>query len=165
MVNQNLQVALEEMDRCRPVISQLAEYRVHYDVPEDLRQRNRVSFYEGEKTVFQSEIEALAIYYPQASLFVWTWARPSNRPSTSYLSRQLLKYCVENQDLSLQIRSLLTTGRSIIADATQIDICLALAISLIKKPYIYPQFVEENGVQAVYFLVLIDDAPLREWKD
>ena len=65
------------------------------------------------------------------------------------------------------------TGRSIIRDVTQVDINLALAITLIRRPYILPQLFTtpyredqpeaEPSLKIVSYSLLLDDLPLEEW--
>lgn len=173
MANRELHDALESYDRTHPVISALMGMRRELSHPVDSRKRDRMVFYDDQdRPIYETDVETLAFYYPQVGLYAWSWAIPSRRQSTTFLSRQVLQYCLNN-DVSLYTRTILTTGRSIIRDVTQVDINLALAITLIRRPYILPQLFTtpyredqpeaEPSLKIVSYSLLLDDLPLEEW--
>ena len=164
MVNQELRKAIDIFDRQSETVQKyLFDKEVRIKSSDDLRQREKMEFYDAEGNCFYStDIEVLCYYYPQCRLFAWAWAVPSSHSASTFLARQLLQFCLTNSTISLYTRTLLTTSRTIIRDLTQLEINIALAAMLIKQPFILPYRVETHGVTHINMIILLDDEPLRE---
>jgi hypothetical protein len=92
--------------------------------------------------ILETETELLAIYYDKFKIWCWAWSIAGLLNSRNFLSKEILIYALKlGMDMSY-LKSIFTTSRGIINDATQIDINLALCASIIKQPYIYAHKID-----------------------
>lgn len=124
-------------------------------------ERTKFKFIDNDKkTIIDTEVEILAIYYDKLGVWSWSWAQTGIYNSENYLSKEILLYALKLGSDLAYIKSILTTSRGVMTDTTQIDINLAISSSIIKQPYIYPFVYEINNSKLIYYFILLNKPQL-----
>ena len=155
--------ALIDYDTAQPVIKYLLQ-NAYYEgtKPSNELERTRFTFIDKEtnKVILDTEIETLAVYYDKLKVWSWAWSQTGLRNAENYLAKEILIYSLKLESGLSYIKSILTTSRGIIRDATQLDINLAIGSSIIKQPYIYPYYYKMDEGYLVYYIILLNKTDL-----
>jgi hypothetical protein len=101
-------------------------------------EKDKLNFYDKDKKLmFTTEYEHLGIFDTGSHMWTWAWATPFLRKNNITLSRKILNYGFDlESDDNLFLKTELITSRFIISDDTQLDIHIAIASYISKKPAI-----------------------------
>lgn len=164
VVEHIIQDGLIKFDQSHEKLKLLNEYTTEIianhndDIRTKIIFRNKIT---NEK-MLETDVEYLAYYYPLYKTWAWAWADSNLSHSEKYLSKQLLLWALDRSAEYLYIRSNLITSRTILQNEIQIDINIALAIEILKKPYIYKfDYQVGTDILTVYF-ILIDSKSIEK---
>jgi len=161
------------MDTKYIISKSLEEYDISADLIRYLKKNTRIEIFEKkidterdlwifhdintDEILFETEVEALGIYHKKARVWIWAWSIPEFNIIKINLSKELLLYALGLGFESSYIKTLLITSRGSIIDPIQLDIHIALASYIIKKPYIYDfeQHVDDYSIFRYYILLNI----------
>lgn len=158
--NQNIQTtnyfnpiiknSLEYYDSYQPKIQEIINKIEYIKIIDGDNINDEYIFYDfNNKPFFKSRIETLGMFVPQDSTWKWSWAIPFTKYKNTLISRKILEYAFTlNSSTDLHLKSTLISSKLIISNQYQIDIYLALASMLSKKPfilklYLYPSWDKE----------------------
>ena len=114
-------------------------YYIRYEENNDEKiETVKILFFDKNKhKIFESCIEYLGIYIPNTKTFKWSWSVPAYNKKYTVLSRNLLNYAfnLEVQD-EYSLKSELLNSRIEVLTSFQMDIHIATASYLAKKPFI-----------------------------
>ena len=98
----------------------------------------KILFFDKHKSkIFESKIEYLGIYIPNTKTFKWSWSVPAFNKKYTTLSRNLLNYAFNLEvQYEYSLKSELLNSRIEILTSFQMDIHIASASYLAKKPFI-----------------------------
>lgn len=137
-------------------------------------EHNTIILYdENKKEIYKSRYEIIGIYDFPNSLWTWGWSIVDLRKNTTTIIRKVLQYGLELDPEDNFIKIELINSRFRVSTRTQLDIHLAIASYLSKKPIIYelvldenmePQNTDEDAIHPInvtdksisYFLFLLD---------
>ena len=107
------------------------------------------------EVLFETEVEVLGIYHKKVGVWIWAWSVPKYSIIKINLSKELLLYALSLGFEASYIKTLLITSRGSIVDPIQLDIHIALASYIIKKPYIYEyeQLIDNYSLFRYYILL------------
>ena len=117
---------------------------------------------ESKKTLFETEVEILAVFYDKLNIWSWAWSQVGLYNSENYLAKEMLLHALKLGSELSYIKSIITTSRGILKDSVQIDINLAIGSSIIKQPYIYPYIYSINENSLVYYFILLNKPELEK---
>lgn len=128
-------------------------------------EHNIMEMYDKDKKlIYQSRYEMLGILTDD--IWEWAWARPLLRKNTTNIIRKIFNYGAELDPEEFLIKTELITSRFKITSYVQIDMHIALASYLSKKPLIYKHYFYESTDEyykiihdkesVVFFMFLLD---------
>ena len=102
-------------------------------------QKNQIILYDNKgEQIYKSDYEIIGLYDNSYKLWSWAWAVPYLEKNSSYISRKILMYGLDIIfEQSRFLKSELITSRFKITDPVQLNIHVAIASYLAKKPFIY----------------------------
>ena len=149
--------SLEYYDSFQPKIQEILNKIEYIKIINGVNINDEYIFYEQNgKQFFKSRIETLGMFIPQDNSWKWSWAIPIAKYQNTLISRKILEYAFTLNSLSdLYLKSTLINSKLLIKNQYQIDIYLALASMLSKKPfilklYLYPQ-LQVNVTEEIYY--------------
>lgn len=133
-------------------------------------------FDKNKQLIFKSRYEVIGVYNVEAGFWTWGWAAPSLKKNYIQIVRKLLNYGLDLEpgEDGFFLKAELITSRFQVTNDIQLDIHVAIASYLSKKPMIYklirdPELIEqtvssdlnplskkEKGKDTVYYLYLLD---------
>lgn len=141
--------SLEYYDSYQPKIQSILNKIEYIKIVDRNNINDEYIFYDSDdKPFFKSRIEQLGMFVPQDNSWKWSWAIPFAKYQNTLISRKILEYAFTlNSSTDLHLKSTLISSKLVISNQYQIDIYLALASMLSKKPfvlklYLYPD--EDN---------------------
>jgi len=143
--------SLEYYDQFQPKIQKILDNIEYIKIIDGGNINDEYIFYDSnDNIIFKSRVETLSIYTPQNNTWKWSWSVPFAKFKNTLISRKILEYAFTlNSDTDLLLKSTLINSKIIISNQYQLDIYLALAAMLSKKPfilriYLYPLVDDEN---------------------
>ena len=94
--------------------------------------------------IFRSRIETIGVYDNALKIWTWAWSIPDLPKNATYISRKMLFYGLDLEPNNKFLRSELITSRFRISSNIQIDLHLAIASYLSKKPVIFKIYQDVN---------------------
>jgi hypothetical protein len=108
-------------------------------------EHNTIILYnENKKEIYKSRYEIIGIYDFYNSVWTWGWSIVDLRKNTTSIIRKVLQYGLELDPEDNFIKIELINSRFRVSNRTQLDIHLAIASYLSKKPVIYELVIDEN---------------------
>ena len=130
-----------------------------------------------KKELFRSRYETIGLHDETEQVWIWSWAIPTSRKTTTIISRKILNYGVDMNTNDLVLKTELITSRFKISNPIQIDIHLAISAYLSKQKLIFKYSItneidvdEDNIIDIVpkndknkksYYLFLLDHEKLK----
>lgn len=159
--------SLEYYDSFQPQIQKILDKIEYIKVINNSNTNDEYIFFDNNwKQFFKSRIETLGMFVPQDNTWKWSWSIPFAKYQNTLISRKILEYAFTlNYTTDLHLKSTLINSKLIISNQYQIDIYLALASMLSKKPfilklYLYPP--EENSDPDIIYYKKIISNPNRK---
>lgn len=142
-------------------------------------EHNSIIFYDkNKKEIYRSRYEIIGTYYSTQKLWTWSWSVPNFDKNSVYISRKILNYGLDIPPLKedLFMKAELITSRFKITNEVQLDIHIAIASYISKKPMIYKivenlgkkfnepiiPVMEEEKDYKIYYLFLLDDKDINK---
>lgn len=142
-----IQDALIKYDKTVRVIKYLLTYcKVTYKQSGLETKRSTLTFTnasDDKDIVLETEIELMGIFYDKYNVWSWGWVQPGILKPEIYLVKEILIHALDMELELSDIRQLLVSPRAVFSDKMQLDICLAIAGSVIKHCHIFPYKVTE----------------------
>ena len=146
--------SLEYYDKHQPYIQKIIDKLDHIKIVDGVNINDEHIFYNSKgEEILKSRIETLSMYIPQTNTWKWSWSVPFAQYRNTFITRKILEYAFTlNTSSDLVLKSTLINSNIIISNQNQIDIYLALASMLSKKPfilrlYLYPfENKEKNNI-------------------
>lgn len=163
-----IQEALIEYDQTKPTMHYLLKnMQIILEKNENDLQRDVIKFINKDtnKLEFTSDTEIIGLYYEKLKIWSWGWSLAGRKTSEYYLSKEILIYALSMGPELAYIKSLLTTSRGIINDPTQIDINLAISLSIIKKPYVLQYVYKVGNDNIIIYYIILDVKKMEEIKN
>lgn len=139
--------SLEYYDSYQPKIQSILNKIEYIKIVDGNNINDEYIFYDSDdKPFFKSRIEQLGMFVPYDNSWKWSWSIPFAKFQNTFISRKILEYAFTlNSSTDLHLKSTLISSKLIISNQYQIDIYLALASMLSKKPfvlklYLYPSW-------------------------
>jgi hypothetical protein len=103
-----------------------------------------VLYDDNKKEIYRSRYEMIGIYDEKYSLWTWAWSIVGLRKNSTSIIRKILNYGLELDPEDNFLKMELINSRFRISSLTQIDVHVALASYLSKKPFIYELFMSNE---------------------
>lgn len=172
-INPIIKNSLEYYDSYQPKIQKILNKIEYIKIKKGVNINDEYIFYDSnDKPFFKSRIEQLGMFVPQDNSWKWSWAVPFAKYQNTLISRKILEYAFTlNSSTELHLKSTLINSKLIITSKYQIDIYIALASMLSKKPfvlkvYLYPLIEENessgNDTDDIYYYKKIINNPERK---
>jgi hypothetical protein len=118
-------------------------------------ERDKLNFYDKDKNlIFTSEYEHLGIFDTGSHIWTWAWATPFLRKNNITLSRKILNYGFDlESEENVFLKTELITSRFIISDNAQLDIHVAIASYISKKPTIFKLIISTKEKDKIYYKI------------
>lgn len=163
--------SLEYYDSYQPKIQQILDKIEYIKIVDGGNINDEYIFYDSnDKPFFKSRIETLGMFVPQDNTWRWSWSIPFAKYQNTLISRKILEYAFTlNSDNDLNLKSTLINSKLIIMNQYQIDIYLALASMLSKKPfvlklYIYPMTKNpDSSEKIIYYKKIISNSDRKNF--
>jgi hypothetical protein len=160
--------SLEYYDSFQPKIQEILNKIEYIKIINGVNINDEYIFYEkNDKPFFKSRIEILGMFVPQDNSWKWSWSIPFAKFHNTLISRKILEYAFTLNSLNdLYLKSTLINSKLLIKNQYQIDIYIALASMLSKKPfiirlYLYPN-INENVTEEIYYYKDIINKPDKD---
>jgi hypothetical protein len=167
-LNPIIRNSLEYYDLHQPKIQSILNKIEYIKIIDGVNVNDEYIFYDSDnKPFFKSRIEQLGMFIPQDNSWKWSWAIPFAKYQNTFISRKILEYAFTlNSSTDLHLKSTLISSKLIISNQYQIDIYLALASMLSKKPfvlklYLYP-FWDKDATEKIIHYKKILSKPDRK---
>lgn len=147
--------ALEYYDSYQPKIQEILNKIEYIKIIDGGNINDEYIFYDSNnKPFFKSRIEQLGMFVPQDNSWKWAWAIPFAKYQNTLISRKILEYAFTlNSSTDLNLKSTLINSKLIISNQYQIDIYIALASMLSKKPFVLKLYLfdywQENSTEKI----------------
>lgn len=172
-INPIIKNSLEYYDSYQPKIQKILNKIEYIKIKKGVNINDEYIFYDSnDKPFFKSRIEQLGMFIPQDNSWKWSWSVPFAKYQNTLISRKILEYAFTlNSSTELHLKSTLINSKLIITSKYQIDIYIALASMLSKKPfvlkvYLYPLIEENqssgNDTDDIYYYKKIINNPERK---
>ncbi len=103
-----------------------------------------VIFLDAQKEVlFKSRFNIIGSYVPNLNLWKWAWSNPELKRKDTAIARKIINYGMELEN-NKSLHSELTTSKYHIQNSIQLDIHIAIASYLAKKPLVVKLYVYEK---------------------
>lgn len=141
--------------------------------------KRQVSFFDKDKQeIYNFSYEVIGIYENQTKTWSWAWAIPKLKKNLTYISRKILNYGLDIEPENTNntfLRAELITGRFRISNIIQLDLHVAIASYIAKKPFIfkciynrnqdnlYSEYIpieEPKDNYSIYYLFILDNIKL-----
>lgn len=98
----------------------------------------KITFYDKNKNKINEYLcEIIGKYIPSQNIWIWGWSVSELNKNSINTSRKVLNYALDLGDNDILLKTTLITSRYQITSQIQIDIFLAIASFLSKKPMIF----------------------------
>jgi hypothetical protein len=152
-LNPIIRNSLEYYDSFQPKIQEILNKIEYIKIIDGVNINDEYIFYDKDDNPFyKSRIETLGMFIPHDNSWKWAWSIPVTKYNNSLISRKILEYALTlDSSTDLLLKSTLINSKLIILNQYQIDIYLALASMLSKKPfilkiYLYPYLKEKKDI-------------------
>ena len=161
--------SLEYYDTFQPKIQEILNEIEYIKVISGVNINDEYIFYDiNDKPFYKSRIETLGMFIPQDNSWKWSWSIPFAKYQNTLISRKILEYAFTlNSSTDLHLKSTLINSKLIISNQYQIDIYLALASMLSKKPfvlklYLYPPD-ENSKEEIIYYKKILNNPDIKKF--
>ncbi len=172
-MNTIIPTALEYFDKNKKNINKKEFKYLKIIEATDENEHNIIKFYdENEKEILTSRYEIAGIYYTRPKIWIWGWGDSNLSKNKTIIIRKLFNYAFTLTDKEKSLKKELITSRFKINNYIQLDIHIALATYLTKKPTVYKYKITSNmkttphgnmleilnneEVDTIYYMFLID---------
>ena len=146
----------KNMEKYDKLMSKIKYYKLILN-ESDLEHSKIVFYNKNNNKLFESRYEIIGLYNNMSSTWVWAWSVPFFYKNSTYISKNILNYGLDippSPDNKF-LKSELITSRFRISDKVQLDLHVAIASYVSKKPLIYkliykPESFEQEGQFEVY---------------
>jgi hypothetical protein len=107
----------------------------------DMEHNIIIMYNDKKEELFRSRFETIGLYNSDGNSWAWAWTLPLIRKNNTHIIRKIMNYGVELDPEVKFLKTELITSRFRIADPIQLDIHVAIASYLSKKPLIYNHYV------------------------
>jgi hypothetical protein len=151
------------------------KYIKFQDVNDDINHNQIIMFDSDKNLLFSSGYEVIGVYTSRDQAWVWSWAISKFRKKTTSIARKIINYGMELDPESKFLKTELTNSRFRISNKIQLEIHVAIASYLAKKPLIfnYVSFInffnrdkdgfiditkkaKDDGEYSIYFMFIMD---------
>lgn len=119
-------------------------------------------FDQNKKEILKSRYENIGIYNNKSSTWIWAWSVPRFLKNTTNIARKIINYGMELNPESKFLKTELITSRFRITNLIQLDMHVAIASYLSKKPAVYKYMSYITFKADANRLVDITDIPESE---
>ena len=167
--NPMIKNSLEYYDSFQPQIQKILDKIEYIKVINGINVNDEYIFYDSnDKEFFKSRIEVLGMFVPQDNSWKWSWAVPFAKYQNTLISRKILEYAFTLNSVSdLHLKSILINSKLIITNKYQIDIYLALASMLSKKPFILKLYLyppdEGADTDIIYYKRILNNSDRKKF--
>lgn len=162
--------SLEYYDSYQPKIQSILNKIEYIEIINGNNINDEYIFYDSDNNpFFKSRIEQLGMFVPQDNSWKWSWSIPFAKFQNTLISRKILEYAFTlNSSTDLNLKSTLISSKLIILNQYQIDIYLALASMLSKKPfilklYLYPPFDKDDHEKIIYYKKILSQPDKKKF--
>jgi len=110
----------------------------------DLDHNIIIMYDEDKNEILKSRYEIVGIYSSDTKTWAWGWAVPNFKKNSTNIVRKIMNYGAELDPSNKFLKTELITSRFRISDPIQLDIHVAIASYLSKKPLIYKYYIHGN---------------------
>jgi len=130
--------------------------------PFDMEKNKIILYGKDNEIILKTEYEIIGFYNNPYKMWSWAWSVPWFKKNSTYISRKILFYGLDldsTEDLFLKTE--LLTSRFQITDVVQLELHIAIASYLAKKPLIYNYKhhfdTKDPENYTIYYLFLLSD--------
>lgn len=155
--------SLEYYDFFQPKIQEILNKIEYIKITNGININDEYIFYDkNDKPFYKSRIETLGMFIPQDNSWKWSWSIPFAKYQNTLISRKILEYAFTlNSSTDLHLKSTLINSKLIISNQYQIDIYLALASMLSKKPFVLKLYLcppdEDSKEEIIYYKKILNN--------
>lgn len=114
-----------------------------------------------KKIIIRSKYEVIGTFNSDSATWIWAWSMPRFNKNTTYIARKIFNYGAELDPQFRFLKTELITSRFRIGDPVQLDMHVAIASYLSKKPltykYINPYNVSDYDAEGYVDVTLKGD--------
>jgi hypothetical protein len=134
-----VQNALKKYDDYNEKYSKLLKDidEIKFSMHKEEMDHNIIKMYKKGKLIYALRFEILGVYANKYKVWTWAWSNPIFKKNSVRISKQILKYGLDLNDDKLFLKAELTTSRFRVTDPIQLDLHVAIASYLSKKPHVY----------------------------
>lgn len=120
---------------------------IYFTRTDDDMDHNTITMYdENEKEIFKSKYEVLGMFDSHINIWTWGWAVPTLKKNSTTIIRKVFNYGAELDPNDIFLKSELVTSRFRISHPVQLDVHVAMASYLSKKPVVYKLYTYYKNV-------------------
>lgn len=159
--NSIIRNSLEYYDQYQPKIQDILNKIEYIKINLGTNINDEYTFYDSnDKPFLKSRIDQLGIFIPQDNYWKWSWSDPFSKNQNTLISRKILEYSFTlNSTSDLYLKSILLNSKLKIMNQYQIDIYVAIAAMLSKKPFILKFYLHPSldKNEKIYYRKMIND--------
>lgn len=122
-----------------------------------------IYFYDDDrKEILHSRYENIGVYNNKSHTWTWAWSVPRFYKNTTHIARKIINYGMELNPESNFLKTELITSRFRISNFIQLDMHIAIASYLSKKPIVYKFYSYSSFRADVDGLFDITNIPTNE---
>ncbi|AYV78752.1 MAG: hypothetical protein Edafosvirus30_3 [Edafosvirus sp.] len=111
---------------------------ISFEIKSSDIQHNIIHMYDKDKNeIFRSNYEVIGLFNNMSKTWTWAWSNPVFSKNTTYISKKILNYGIDLDPDVKFLKTELITSRFRISSMIQLDIHVAIASYLSKKPVIF----------------------------
>ena len=135
--------SLEYYDSFQPNIAKIINNIKYIEFIKSDIVADRIAFYDKDKKYFfESAYEVLSVYLAKTETWKWSWSLPMTIKKQSFITRKILEYAFNlDSEQDFLLKSTLINSKIKIKNNIQLDIHIALAANLCRKPFILKLFL------------------------
>lgn len=164
MDERSISDAIIRNDRNGEINKWLSQKTKHIEIKRttnDMKRSILICYDEHDQPFFESEFEFFASFQEQLSVFCWSWGL-AYRISENYTCVQMLQYILRMKEFFSPVHTIITSARSHITETMQVDINIAIGLSIIKMAFTMPWMESVADSRIFHFLLLFNEIGLRE---
>lgn len=127
-------VSLEYFDKNQEIYENAYDDIKYYKIVSD----GYIIFYDENKNEYtRSKYEIIGFFDNESKVWVWAWSVPHFNKNQTKIVRSIVNYGMELDPKNSNLKTELVTSRFIITNMIQLDMHVAIASYLARKPLIY----------------------------
>ena len=157
--------SLEYYDNFQPKINKILNKTEYIETINNGNITDNIIFYDlNDNIIFKSKFEILSFFLPDKNIWKWSWSLPTTNPKNTFISRKILEYAFTlNHQKDYLIKSTLINSHIKIVNQIQLDIYIAIAAMLSKKPFILKMYMVQSETKYYRYREIVNNPKKNEY--